>query len=125
MPYDLKALARNKTFLLGAAGAAGLGGIVWYQRRKNPASTGGSGGNSTSSGYPPAALGTYDSTGNDVANWLGNYSASLQQQMTDFLNQLQQNYNPPNPAGPTTIIRPMPGEPGGTPLGSLRRPGSW
>lgn len=75
---------KNKTLLWGVGIAAALGLGVWWARRKS----GGSSSSSTSpslqyaGGYvPPAA---FDSTGTDVAAWLGNYSGSLQNQLTQY-----------------------------------------
>lgn len=92
MPLDLQGLLHNKPFLYGAAGVAAVGGYVLYQRSKTGAT--GSAGGSTATGVSgsvgsPAGI---DTTGTDVANWLGQYDQNVQQefqQLTDALTALQ------------------------------------
>ncbi|HET6215350.1 MAG TPA: hypothetical protein VFE14_20965 [Micromonosporaceae bacterium] len=78
-------LLRDRRLLWGVAAAGGLGLVVFLRRRggttassalgdaKAPGATGSSGG-----------IATFDSTGTDVASWLGNYSGALQQQLDDY-----------------------------------------
>lgn len=83
---DLKTALKDKRLLYGVGLAAAAGGAVLWQRSK-------SGSSSTSTGGPtstqPAYVGagSVDTTGTDVASWLGNYSASLQ---TQYDQQQQQ-----------------------------------
>lgn len=82
-----QALRDKKFWVVGGLGAAlGLG--VWYQRKKSGQSA-----QSTPnpSGTTPVGVGYtggFDSTGTDVASWLGNFSGSLQNQLDQFNNQL-------------------------------------
>lgn len=91
MAADLKALLHNKKAMagVGVAGAAGLG--VWYYRKSH-----GGGGSSTTdtaattdggSTVPAgSAAGQFpDTSGTDVANWLGNQEGSFQDEFTQFL----------------------------------------
>jgi hypothetical protein len=82
-----QALLHNKWALagLGVAGAAGV--FVFLRRRAAGAtSSAPATGAQTSPGYA-GGVGTFDSTGTDVANWLGHYSDNLDQQFRDFLAQ--------------------------------------
>jgi hypothetical protein len=107
---DWRALLHDKRFQYAGAAAAAVGGYVLWQRHKTGAT-----GSSTSpyaaaapTGNPSAAggIGTFNSTGSDVANWLGNQEGVLQDQQTAFLNQLQNVYNPPT-QGPNTVTVPQ------------------
>lgn len=88
-----RALLRNKKVLAGAGiGAAALvGGIVWYRRQSagGSAAAGSSAtpsaatvtGSTTGTGYP-------DTTGTDIAEWLGTQEQNLSTQQQQFLDQL-------------------------------------
>lgn len=106
MPFDLKALTKNKPAMIGLAGAAGLGLYVLYKRKQTTGST--SSQPTTTATTGTGAVGTFDSSGTDIATWLGNYSGNLQnqldayqQQLTDALSGLQQ-VQPTQPSQPTT-----------------------
>lgn len=83
---DWRALLHNRWALAGLATAGLVGGIVWYRRRATGgggAASSSSGGTQTSPGYA-GGPGTFDSTGTDVAAWLGNYSQNLDAQFAEF-----------------------------------------
>jgi hypothetical protein len=91
MDMDLKALAKNKKAWAGVGGAAGLGLFVYYRRKKSGAA--GAPGTSTAAmtgaTAPGGAGATADTTGYDLASFLGNYSQSLQDQLTAGLNAIK------------------------------------
>lgn len=82
MPNDLKAILKDKRLLygLGLAAVAGLA-VLWQRSKSGAGSSGGSTSAGTVSGATYTGAGTVDTTGTDVASWLGSYSASLQAQM--------------------------------------------
>lgn len=84
MPMDLKAMLKDKKFQVGAAVAAAAGGYVLYKKR------GAAGSSGTSVSTPqasPTGAGSLDTTGTDIAGWLGNYSNNLQNQLVGFQQQ--------------------------------------
>lgn len=85
---DLKTALKDKKLLYGLGLAAAAGAAVFWQKSKSGSGTssGGSSGG-TVSGATYTGAGTVDTTGTDVASWLGSYSASLQAQM-DQQNKL-------------------------------------
>jgi hypothetical protein len=90
MPFgqQLQALLHNKKALYGMGGAAALGGIALY-RRKKATGTGTSSGTSSSTPYTPA--GTYPNTyGTDLASALGNLDQGYSAQLQDYKGQLSQ-----------------------------------
>jgi LysM domain len=102
-------LIRNRWVQVGAAAAAGLGLVVLIRRR---AGTGATAASSTSTPAPAATgyaggPGTLDSTGTDVASWLGSYSGNLQTQLDQYQSQLTSalaglaKVAPSTPAPPT------------------------
>jgi hypothetical protein len=104
-PTSLGELAHNKPALFGLAGAGGLGLFVWYRHR---AATGGSSGTGqaaaagqVSQGYSGGLGGTFDSTGTDLASYLGDFSAGLQNQLNDWLNQAKGQLVPPPETSPS------------------------
>lgn len=91
MDFDWKALAKNKKAWVGVGAAAALGLFVFYRRRK--AAAAGLPGTSTSAAAGGTATGgagaVADTTGYDLASFLGNYSQSLQDQLTAGLNAIK------------------------------------
>jgi LysM domain-containing protein len=124
---DVKAWLRDNKYGVAAAGiGASVGAVVWWRRRQAATVGGGVGGSPSSAGYiaNPANANT---TGTDVANWvgqaLGQYSDSLaayEKSLTDEVAQLKQiiGQQPgPTPA-PTPAPIPSPGT--GTPVPGRR-----
>jgi hypothetical protein len=104
---DWQKYLHDPKVLAGGAAAAAVGAYVLYQRKKTTGST-------LSGGSPAATapassyggVGTFSSTGTDLASFLGNYSGALQtqldqysKQLTDSLSALQQS---PAPTGSGT-----------------------
>lgn len=84
---DFQSLIKDRRFQLAAGATAAVGGYVWYQRRKaGGSSSTAAGSSSTTAGYPSS--GGVDTTGTDVANWLGQYSGSLQNQLDAYAQSL-------------------------------------
>jgi hypothetical protein len=83
VPLDLKAMLRDKRLLAGVGVAGALGLYVLYRRKA------GGGSSSTTSGTAGAggAVGYPNTSGTDIASWLGNYSQSLQSQLDAFSAQ--------------------------------------
>lgn len=86
---DLRALLANRWALAGLGVAGAAGGYVWW-RRRNGGGPRPAGGGSMAQDTPAysGGPGTFDSTGTDVAHWLGDYSANLQNQLDDYQKQL-------------------------------------
>jgi len=76
-------MLRNRWMLagLGVAAAAGLFVLVRRQRAGGAAPATGS---QASPAYSSGSIGTFDSTGTDVASWLGSYSGNLQNQLDEY-----------------------------------------
>ncbi len=98
-------LWQSRPLRYGALAAAGLGAVVLLRRtmatRSVPSGTAGDGrssGGSVAGGY----LGRVDTTGTDVASWLGNYSGSLQTQLDQYQQQLTDSLTALRNAPPTT-----------------------
>jgi hypothetical protein len=100
---DWRQLTRNKPLLVGIVGAGALGALVLLRRRGGPAGdTATAGAGAGGIGYP----GTVDTTGTDVAAWLGNYSGALQSQLDEYGRSLQDALDglrqiPTDPVPPT------------------------
>lgn len=86
---DWHQLLRNKWMWAGAAGAAGLGLVALLRRKSTtgstlasdtPANAGGVG--SVASAYP-------NTSGTDIASWLGSQEGTLAAQNAEFLRQLK------------------------------------
>jgi len=110
--FDFKDLARDPRFQVAAVAVAAVGGYVLYKRKKTTGSTsvGTSDTTTTAAGYNGAA--TLNTSGTDIANWLGQYSGSLQNQLDAYQQSLSDaitNLQAISPAGGT----PAPGT-GGT-----------
>lgn len=87
---DWRELLRNRWTWAGVAGAAGLGAIVWWRRRGTaPAGGAGAGAAAGTPAYASGAVGSFDSTGTDVAAWLGQYSGSLDNQFKEFRTSVE------------------------------------
>jgi hypothetical protein len=125
---DWHQLLRSKWAWAGLAAAALAGGFVLY-RNHGAADVPAGAGAQSSPAYSSGAVGGFDSTGTDVANWLGNYTDFANQQIRDTLGQYVDSLNasegvapiptggggtglPPNSATPRTptrrLIIPMP-----------------
>ena len=98
MPFDkaaLQKLLHNKLAVGGLVAAAAVGGFVLYKRKSTTGSSlSGSDTSGTSAGQV-LGPGTVNTTGDDVAAWLGNYSGNLQNitsawgaQLTDAISHL-------------------------------------
>lgn len=99
---DLQGLLRDKRvlYVAGIGGAVGL--YALWQRKKSggtgPASAAGA---NTASGYTGVG-GTFDSTGTDVAAYLGQFSGQVQNQLDAWTNTLTgalSGMTPPTPTG--------------------------
>ena len=82
---DLRGLLHNR-WALGGLGVAAVAGVyVLIKRGKSGTSkTTAGGGSQTSPSYASGSVGSFDSTGTDVASWLGSYSANLDAQFKEF-----------------------------------------
>lgn len=110
---DWRALWADKRLRLGLLAAAGVGAVVWLRRRGAGTETG-------STARPAGATGTSggvavgpDTTGTDIAAWMGQYSASLQGQLNDFSRQLTDSLEQLGrttvvPGTPSPVARPAP-----------------
>lgn len=88
---DIRALLHNKWALAGVAAAAGLGLYVLIKHR-NAGAGSAAGGSSTvaaAPGYTATGVGGFDSTGTDVAAYIGQEQGFLQNQFTEFNQNLQ------------------------------------
>jgi hypothetical protein len=100
-PGSLQELLHNRPALLGLAGAGGLGVFVWYRHRKTGGNAGATaaaaGAGNISSGYSGGMGGTLDTSATDLASYLGDFSSGLNNQLADWLKQLQatQTQQPP------------------------------
>ena len=92
---DWGALAHNRWVWAGAAGAAGLGAVAWYRRKKSgPAGAGATpSATSQTATYTPGGVGYLDSTGTDVAAQLGQYGQAVDQQLAQASQQWQSNFD--------------------------------
>jgi hypothetical protein len=104
-PGSLGELAHNKPAMIGLAGAGGLGLFVWYRHRAASGGNSGTGqaagAGQVSQGYSGGLGGTLDSTGTDLASYLGDFSAGLSNQLNDWLNQAKQQLVPPPETSPS------------------------
>lgn len=82
IPTNLKGILKNKWAMAGLAVAAGAGGFVLYRRTRGGAG-GAGGGASTATGVTGTSGGPADTTGTDVATWLGSYSVGLQNMLQE------------------------------------------
>jgi len=102
---------RDKRFQVGAVAAVALGGYAFWQKRKAGGTTASDTSTVTSGSTTGVNPGYLNTTGTDVASWMGDYSAGLQQQLTDYGKQLTdavtalQNLqpSPDTPTTPTTL----------------------
>lgn len=84
-------MLKDRKFQIGALVAAGAGGYVLLKKRGA-----GGGGSSTAVSTPqsaPGGAGTLDTSGTDIAGWLGSYSNNLQNQLIGFQNQQTSTLN--------------------------------
>jgi hypothetical protein len=86
-------LSKNKYAVAGVIGAAGVGLYVFVKNRNKPTTADGT--DATSATALPGIYstgaggsGSLDTTGTDVASYLSNYSASLQNQLDAYQSQL-------------------------------------
>lgn len=101
---DLKKLAHNRKAVAGAIGAAALGAFVYLRNRKAGTSATDSGTASAAGTGSVAGMGGgVDTTGTDIASWLGQYGGSLQNQLDAYQQQLTSALaGIPVPSTPTT-----------------------
>jgi hypothetical protein len=87
---DWQGLLHNRWVWIGGAGAAGLGALAYVRRKKAGGAGGGAAATVGAQATPAYAggVGGFDSTGTDVAAWLGNYSGNLQHQLDAYQQQL-------------------------------------
>lgn len=81
---DVRALLHNRWALGGVGVAAVAGLVVFLRRRKAAGAAGGSTTVAQSPGYVSTGIGGFDSTGTDVAAWLGNQQGFLDNQFKEF-----------------------------------------
>lgn len=98
-------LLRNKPALYGLGAAAALGGFVLYRRMQSGETDTGAADESGDGSI--GAPGYLNTTGTDVASWLGNYSASLQNQLTEYQRSLQDALDALGNV-PTSPVQPVP-----------------
>lgn len=113
---DVRALLHNR-WALGGLGVAGAAGAYTLYKRKaagtKPTTTGTA---QASPGYS-GSVGGFDSTGTDVAHWLGSYSGNLQNQLDAYSGSLSsavtalQAIGANLPAGGTGAPAPTPAPP--------------
>jgi len=84
---DWQGLLHNRWVWIGGAAAGGVG-LAVYLRRKNAAGGASSTAGAQASPAYSGGVGGFDSTGTDVAAWLGNYSGNLQNQLNQYQQQL-------------------------------------
>lgn len=88
---DLRGLLHNRWAWAGV-GVAGLAGLVAFMRRRRSSSAAGGSAVGASNASPAYASGPvggpFDSTGTDVANWMGQYSGNLQNQLNEYKQSL-------------------------------------
>lgn len=91
---NVQALLRNKKVLYGGAGVAAVAGFALYKRHQaaggggNPTTDTAAGGAATPGAYVPGSF--PDTSGTDMAGYLGQFGGNLQTQLDDFLAQLAQ-----------------------------------
>lgn len=85
MAFDVNALLHNKAALVGI-GVAGVAGLYVLIKRKQ--TTGSTSSDATTSGSAGTTTGFPDTTGTDLASWLGQYSSSLQSQLDAYQQSL-------------------------------------
>jgi len=105
MPFDARALTRNKPLLIGVAGAAALGAVM-YLRRGGPNAGAGT---TAAGGIQTASVPAFSSTGTDLRAAIGDLGAGLQQQIGDYVTQLQTSAGAGAiPTGPPFRGQPIP-----------------
>lgn len=118
---DWQTLLHDKRFLYAGGVVAAIGAGVFYARRsKTSSSSTTTTPAATTTGSSTGSLGQFDSTGTDVANWLGNQSGALQNQLDQFAQEQKdtnaslidaiKHLNTPTPA-PTPAPAPSPSNP--------------
>jgi hypothetical protein len=103
LPQSLQTIIHNKPAMIGLAAAGGVGLFVWLRRGKSdntgPASSAGSTGAAGAAGVP-----SFDSSATDLAGYLGDFSAGLNTQLTQWLQQAQGTLNPPPESTPSPPV---------------------
>jgi hypothetical protein len=107
MNLNLQALLHNKPVLIGAGVATVAGLYVLVRRKQTTGSTSSQPDNSTSGGSTGYTF--PNTSGTDIASWLGSQESSIAQQQADFIRQLQDagvgtGQIPPTP--PTGTVTP-------------------
>lgn len=109
---DWRALLHNR-WVLGGVGVAGAAGLYVLYRRRSGGGGSSSTGSQSSPAYSSGGVGTFDSTGTDVASWLGNYSGNLQNQLDEYKQSLVDalaalEHVPTGPSGTGSLPTPRP-----------------
>jgi hypothetical protein len=87
MDTDVQALLKDKRLWIGA-GVVGIVGVFALLRKKPSTSAGGATTGTASGPSGTYTQGAADTTGTDIASYLGNYQQSLQGQLTQYQQQL-------------------------------------
>lgn len=91
MTFDWRSLARNRWAWAGVGVAVLAGGVVWWRGRRGGElsdSTGSARGPATAAPTYSGGPGAIDTTGSDIAGWLGQYQAAQQAQLDNYAAQL-------------------------------------
>jgi hypothetical protein len=86
---QLKEMWSNKAMRYGLIGAAVLGGYVLI-KSKGKGSASGNSAQDANASYPGSYGSTFDSTGTDIASYLGNFQASNQALLDQYQSALKQ-----------------------------------
>jgi hypothetical protein len=88
IPGNLKELLHNKPALLGV-GAAGAVGLVVFLKHRGSAGSSNTAAAAQTTGTGAGGVATFDSTGTDIASFLGDYSSRLDDQLGGYIQQLK------------------------------------
>jgi outer membrane biosynthesis protein TonB len=113
---DVRGLLKDKRVLIGGAVAVAAGAFVLFKRKHDTGSYDSNATESSGRSGGVVSPATMDTTGTDIASWLGNYSGSLQnilteygKNLTDALGGLQQiPAGSESPVIPTPVPKPKP-----------------
>lgn len=103
LPDSIQSLLRNKPALIGV-GLAGALGLFVFLRRRGSGGTGSSASTATSGTGSAGGVGTFDSTGTDIASFLGDYSQRLDDQLGGYIRDLKSTQDSLTQAGKTTRV---------------------
>lgn len=86
---DWRALLADRRVQIGGVAAAALAGVVvWRRRQQGGGSGGGAGGASAPGADSPVGAGFPNTTGTDIASWVGEELYRQQQWFTNYLRSL-------------------------------------